>query len=338
MEVTDFIGDGVCQDFEPYNTTACKNDGGDCDFKNKGKRDWSDRYVGIGVGAVLGVMFLFVLICYGCKRRHRRLNPSPQDRQPKRFARYGNGSSGSGDGNGNGGSSYGLPMPEKSFRSYTLKDAKKKRELELSNRGNKSGTVTVSNPQKVDLSGTGFGASVSSPSLTYSVDDMNNDDNMDIEAKGDQGQQGPPLGLGTSSISSAKNDTSEVSKRGYSNLAPSSVSSSSTNANDAESDSPAKIDSEVSGSTNSKLEADFLSGGGGGSISSNSTSASDGELEEVMIDDAIKEYIAETESEVEKDEVEKEESDVDVLSLDDANDASSLVEKRFRAVSADFSV
>ena len=360
VEMTDFVGDGVCQDFEPYNTTACKNDGGDCD--NKGKRDWGDRYVGIGVGAVLGVMFLFVLICHGCKRRHRRLNADPQDQQPKRFARYGNGSSGSGNGNGNGGSSYGLPVPEK---RYTLKDAKKKRELELSNHGNETGTGTGTgtDPKKVDLSGASFGASVSSPSLTYSVfgndsddndDDMNNDDNMDIEAKGDQGQ-GLPVGLGTSSISSAKNDTSEVSKRGYSNLAGSSVNSSSVskrgysnlarssvnsssaNANDAESDSPAKIDSEVSGSTNSKLEAAFLSGGGG-SVSSSSTSASDGEKEEDMDEDAIEEYIAETEIEVEKDEEEKEESDVDAFSLDDASDASSSVEKRFRAVSVDFSV
>ena len=193
---SEFVGDKECQDFFPYNTLDCGYDGGDCLMINK-NRDWSDRYIGIGIGSILGLIIVFVVGCYCCKGRHKRLHTDPSV-LPKSFSRH----------QSSHGNVYGLDNAHE--KPYTLDDAKKKKEMQLSDHG---GIANASSDQEVDLGGEGSrdlgGLMISSSDDGNDIRD-HDDVDIDIEAVGVPELEAEPET--TRSLSSTVGDSSVKSK------------------------------------------------------------------------------------------------------------------------------
>ncbi|GFH59485.1 hypothetical protein CTEN210_15961 [Chaetoceros tenuissimus] len=61
------IANGICDNYEPYNTTECGFDMGDCTCS--GLECWS---AGAKVGIVIGVLMCSIGLCYFGSRRHKR--------------------------------------------------------------------------------------------------------------------------------------------------------------------------------------------------------------------------------------------------------------------------
>ena len=70
---SEFIGNGMCD--ISYNTTECGFDGGDCTEEALRKpKDWSDRYVGIGIGSMVCFGMLVGIATYCSKVRRNGLD------------------------------------------------------------------------------------------------------------------------------------------------------------------------------------------------------------------------------------------------------------------------
>jgi len=147
-----FVGNGECQDFAPYNSSECGYDGGDCLIKEE--KDFSDRYIGIGIGSILGFILVFVMGCHCAKLRLKRSNADPSV-PSKSFTRH----------HSSHGNLQTLDMHEK---PSTLSNAKNEREIS----GN-AGDANVKN----DEGSRGLDV------LRMSSSNDNNDD-VDIEAVG----------------------------------------------------------------------------------------------------------------------------------------------------------